>query len=392
MRLLVCCARRRMTPERLAEIRAILRADLDWGLLIPLAVRHKMLPLLWWHLKPEKESIPADTALLLERSFIENAGRMLQLSAELLALGRLFSSHGIPLVPYKGPALGAYLYGNLALRQAGDLDIVVKRLDMSRARVLLIERGYRPRHALSQGGEEFMVRSRYSEVFERTDGPTVELHWAFTNGDVGLTLDLEVLEPRLHTVQFGGGGIAMFSREDLLLILCIHGGKHRWDRLEWLCGVGELLRLSSGELDWLGVVDRAAALGARRMLLLGVLLAHDLLGAPARDDVLRLARSDGTVARLAQEVPKLLVARAGAGEDAGNLATDLFRLHLRERTRDRLRFIWYRVTTPSRPESWAAVSVGKHSFPVHGILRPFRVISKLPLALRQYLLASRGRK
>jgi hypothetical protein len=287
--------------------------------------------------------------------------------------------------------LGAYLYGNLALRQAGDLDLLIKRQDVGRARAILLDRGYRPRHVLSHGGEEFMFQSRYSEEFEQSDGSIVELHWAFTNGDVGLPLDLEALGSGLQETQFGGGTLQMFGRDDLLLILCIHGSKHRWDRLEWLCGVAELLRVSSRDLDWKPLLDRASRLGTRRMLLLGVLLAHDLLGAPVDAEFKQIAQSDHAVSRLVNEVPRLFLTDAVDGDGAGNLATDLFRFRLRERRRDRLRFIWYRLTTPSHPESWSAVSVGNHWFALHGFIRPFRVLSKLLPAIRQYRLASRER-
>lgn len=391
MQLLVCCARRQMGAEEAAYLQALLRAPLDWDRVVGLAGRHKMLPLLAWHLKSEMAAIPRPVAELLQRTFLANAGQMLRLSGELLDLARLFTTERIPVVPYKGPALGAYLYGNLALRQAGDLDILVRRADVVRARELLTRRGYLPRHALRPGGDQFMVRSRYSEVFDGKNGLTVELHWAFTNGDVGLALDLDALAPNLQTTVLGGGSVSIFGREDLLLTLCIHGSKHRWDRLEWLCGVAELLRVSSNDLDWKALTGRATALGTRRMLQLGVLLAHELLGAPVPAPVVKLARADRAVSRLAVEVPGLLTTDPVDAEEAGDLATDLFRLRLRERGRDQLRFIWYRLTTPSKPESWSAVAVGKRWVPVHGFLRPFRVMTRLLPALRHHRVATRNR-
>lgn len=391
MRLLLCCARRRMTPEHAEELRALVRAGIDWEGLASLAGRNKMLPLLWWHLGREVSTLPEPAASSLRYAFVHNAAQMLRHSAELLELGRLFATEGIAMVPYKGPVLAAQLYGNIALRQAGDLDILVRRSDVGRARALLHARGYRPRHALDRGGEEFMLRSRYSEELERPDGPSVELHWGFTNGDVGLALDLDSLAGRLRAAALGGGGVPVFGPEDLLLVLCIHGGKHRWDRLEWICGVAELMRAGSDDLEWSALLERAIELGVRRMVLLGVLLAHDLLGAPAPAEIVRLARSDAAVTRLAREVPALLLLDEIDGDGAGDLATDLFRLQLRERPRDRLRFIWYRLTTPSRPESWSSVALGKRWLPVHGVVRPFQLAAKLLPALRRYRLAGRAR-
>jgi hypothetical protein len=103
-----------------------------------------------------------------------------------------------------------------------------------------------------------------------------------------------------------------------------------------------------------------------------------------------LARSDTVVSRLAAEVPELFVMDA-VPEGTVSVSTDLFRLKLRERPRDRLRFIWYRLTTPSRPESWSAIPVGRHWLPLHGLLRPFRIFAKLLPALRRHHLTTRVR-
>jgi len=66
--------------------------------------------------------------------------------------------------------------------------------------------------------------------------------------------------------------------EDTLLLLCMHGAKHCWSRLAWICDLAELIG-SRSNMDWDALVDRAAACGAERMLYLGLNLASDFLGA-----------------------------------------------------------------------------------------------------------------
>ena len=43
----------------------------------------------------------------------------------------------------------------------------------------------------------------------------------------------------------------------------------------------------------------------------------------------------------------------------GSLRHDLFHFRLRERVSDQVRFLTYRVTTPSRLEAWIAVGIGR---------------------------------
>lgn len=378
--LLIHCARLHLGSEEQRSLRALLRHGLAADRLAELAVHHKMMPLLYWHLK----DLPGDADGCLplhplRAAFVRNAQRMLQLTGELLEIVWLFEKQGIISVPYKGPALAEQLYGNLALRQSVDLDVLVRREDVRRAREVLVARGYRPRHPLSRAVEEFMIQSRYHDVFVGDKG-TVELHWAFTNRDVAFPLDLDGLLPRLKQLSLGGHLVNVLAPEDLLLILCVHGAKHRWDRLEWLCAVAELVR--SGEVECGTVLETATRLRVRRMLLLGLGLAHDLLGAPVPQDVLQIARSDRPVVRLGAEVASRL--RAGEREwreEPGDL--DLFRLQLRERARDRWRFVLNRITTPSDPERWAAVAIGRYCFPLHAVLRPWRLIGTLVRILRR---------
>lgn len=389
MQLVRACARRTLRASDRERIRALLQAGVDWDRVVTLSLRHRLAPLVWSHLRAE--NVPAATAATLQGLFVRNAGAMLRLSGELLQIVELCRANDVLVVPYKGPALAAQAYGNLAYRLAGDLDLLVRAADVPRARALLLGRGYAPRHALSRGGAEFMRRSRYSEELDCEGGASVELHWAFTNGDIALDLDLDDLAPRLGTIELGGDRVPVFGPADQLLILCVHGCKHRWDRLEWLCGVAELARSHGGEIAWDALVRQAGALGVRRMLLLGVVLAHDLLDAPVPEPVLAAARADRAVVELATEVPPLLAAEMATPDDVPSLATDVFRFRLRERYRDRVRFVWYRATTPSRPESWSAVSIGGRWLPVHGLVRPFRAMRKLLPALRQHRIAARRR-
>jgi hypothetical protein len=71
--------------------------------------------------------------------------------------------------------------------------------------------------------------------------------------------------------------VLTLSPEDLILFLCVHGAKHEWDQLIWVCDVAETIRAYPG-LDWTTVQQRAAETGSLRMLQLGLFLAHEIAG------------------------------------------------------------------------------------------------------------------
>jgi hypothetical protein len=50
------------------------------------------------------------------------------LTAELCRLISLFAAADIAAIPYKGPVLGLFAYGNIALRRFVDLDVIVKKI------------------------------------------------------------------------------------------------------------------------------------------------------------------------------------------------------------------------------------------------------------------------
>ena len=186
---------------------------------------------------------------------------------------------GIEAVPYKGPVLAACMYGNLALRQFVDLDIIVRRRDVFRASDVLQSVGYRPNFPLTRAQEAGYLRSRYAVELERDDGYfAVELHWEVAPRYFAFPLDTERLWARLDQVSMYDTTVRTLAPEDLLLMLCAHGAKHLWEKLGWICDIAELVRTHRG-MDWDRVAAQARELRSERILGLGLLLASDLLGA-----------------------------------------------------------------------------------------------------------------
>src|SRR5438309_495022 len=123
-----CRGRTCLDSERAERITALLQQNLDWQYLIQTALNHGVMPLLYWQLnKICPEALPNEVANDLRQHFHTNAWHNIILSRELLRLLSLFETHGIPAIPYKGPALAASAYGNLSLRQFCDLDVLLHK-------------------------------------------------------------------------------------------------------------------------------------------------------------------------------------------------------------------------------------------------------------------------
>ena len=170
--------------------------------------------------------MPSEHWEKLRDYFQKNSAFSLLLTGELLRLIKSLRESGIEAVPYKGPAIAAKLYGNQALRQYCDLDILIRERDVWRASELLAARGYEPHFDIPEKKRAAFVRLSYVQLFRRDAGRMlIELHWAIAPRFFGVQFDVEAMWRRLHTTTLLGQTIAFPCKEDLLVMLCVHGAK-----------------------------------------------------------------------------------------------------------------------------------------------------------------------
>ena len=347
--LMLACARARLDDERAARVRTLAEGPLDWKLLLEVAPRHGLVPLLYTHLAAAaRDAVPTDVMQALRERVRANAGRAMLTVGTLHRLIDILDAAGIAAMPYKGPALAMQAYGSVTLRQAGDLDILVRRGDAIRAGEVLAADGWTAQYALSPARQRAFVRHGYAHAFTRPGEPMVELHWALAQPFFGFHVDLDSLWPRLVRVALPPRQVLAPAPEDLLLILSVHGIKHMWERLEWIASATEVAR--SGDIDLARALDEAARIGCERMVLLALRLGRDLLGAPLPSAIDARASSPSLaplVERVWARLGRLEMAEAGGGE--------LFRFQLgaRERWRDRLAYL-AGLPLATTPDDWAA--------------------------------------
>lgn len=358
-----------------------------------------MASLLYWHLDAFcSDAVPESVFEHLRDHFHANSLRKLFLTGELLRLLNAFKLQGIPAIPYKGPALAASVYGNLALRDFNDLDILVHRSDVPRAKEVLASLGYQARYRLAGTQEAAFLRSQREHSFRRDDGKSiVELHWGVVEKHF-FPLDTERLWDRLDRIPLGGNTVLNLLPEDMLLILCAHGARHVWERLQWICDVSELIRVYQEEIRWERIVTQASALGSERMLLLGLFLASDLLGATLPERVSQRVRADLTVKALAERTCEQMFQQTDRSAelflegDEGAPAFHILHLKVRERLWDKICYCARKATT-LRGEDLELLQLPKILFPLYYVLRMVRLTGKYgPRILKRLLCPEGSRK
>lgn len=243
----------------------------DWPLLTMEADRHGVAPLLYWQLK-DSVAAPPQALGELKMRFDQNLRRNLLLTGALLDALAALQRSGICAVPFKGLALAWSLYGNPALRQMDDVDILLRPGDLGRALGALAPLGWQP---AAPPDLRLLDGYRQVELFNR-DGLAMELHWALTPAGHPFSGDPGPFLSNLRPIMMAGRPVMTLSPEDLLPYLCLHACRHMWEQLKWVCDVALVV---ASPLDWPRIWARAEAEGYVRALSVALYLARDVWGA-----------------------------------------------------------------------------------------------------------------
>jgi len=334
--------------------------------LVDLAEEHGVSSMLFSRLEDLGSAIPQ--LRRLEASYAKNAFSSLANAAELISLLEVFDQEKIPAMPFKGVVLAASVYHDLTTRPAGDLDILICCADVQRAATILLKQGYTLLTATQVDG---MARPRdgYEYHFERqSDGMIVELHLSLYLPKFKRELGMDWIWPQRRTVLLAGAEVPNMSPETTLLVLCMHGTKHTWSRLIWICDVARLLDSVPG-LDWQEVAREAQKTGLQRCLALGVLLAHRIAGCSLPGALLQRFESDATAGRLARHIEENLFNAPGS-RPRGRLPYCIQVLDIP----DRIRLLLSLDLLRPNERDQAVLPLPTFLHPLHYLLRPFRIL------------------
>ncbi|MEM8810837.1 MAG: nucleotidyltransferase family protein, partial [Cyanobacteria bacterium P01_G01_bin.38] len=388
---LLCCARTQITPEGVDRIKSLLTTELDWEFLIILAARHRVLPLLFHNLKQiAPKALSSKELPRLQTFFSHHALRNLSQTAEIVRLVDLLKQNNIQAIPFKGPALALNVYGDIALRQFDDLDILVSQSDFLEARELLMTKGGyqrpKPSNFLTLEQELSHLRSGYACSLVNLDRKTfVDLHQQLTGGTfLPYPFDFQDLCQRLVPVSQSHQFLTLHP-DDLLLYLCVHGAKSLWERLGWICDVAELVR-TNPTIDWEHLLKKAQTAKIERMLLLGLQLANQVLGMTLPSVITARINADLETQRLAQQVYQRLL--SGEGGLNANFHLDKLKFQFRAIAdpREQVRYcikcfyrhgltpIW-RLFRPTEKE-WQFIKLPRSFHFLYYLIRPMRLLGR----------------
>ena len=314
--MLLACASPVAHREKLGEF----ANGVDWNATLDLAEQHGVLGLLSARLGAG--TMPPEALQRIRDQQRRRTFSALALTGELFQLCERLGGAGLAALPVKGPVLSQRAYGDPAVRQYGDLDLLIRQADVLRLTELLIDAGYEawvPREAIAAG----KIPGEY--VFQRRSPQVrVEFHTERTSRYFPRPLSIEQIIEGQTSVLLDGRQLPALSAEDDLLMLSVHGSKDLWARLIWLADVAALIQRETA-IDWEFVRAEAQRLGASRMLGTALQLTTNLLESPLPEQAKRLvdiSRDDGMARQIAAWMP------FGPEVHLGLLKRSLFRMRM----------------------------------------------------------------
>jgi len=348
-----------------------LAANLDWNLALELAEEHSLLGVVARRLN-ELGELGMPPAAREKFHGVMRTQQLFSLSmmAELFRILDAYGKAGIETILVKGPVVSHLAYGDPAVRSYVDLDLLVRDTAILPACRILTAFGFEgdvPDEAILAGkipGEYLFKRAGAHQI--------VELHTEKSFRYYPRPMRIEDLFARQRRVPLEGREVPALSLEDELVLNCIHGAKHFWERLMWPADIAAIVAGHPG-IAWERVRQAASGVGAVRMVRVGLLLAESLLGVPVPAEMAAETNADGVARDLVRQVEGWL-------PTAGYLPPPLhrramFRLKMGGGGLSGAAYLMRLSLSPTE-EDWAEGREESGSWLWEAIKRPFRLIRK----------------
>jgi hypothetical protein len=253
-RLVLLIAKWVVSNQHTLDIKDILaKYKFEWRNFKELIAYHELDPYAYLCLKKYPCHVPSDNLKLLENNYYYCITHLSCLWEEFKHISNMLGEKNIISLPLKGIAFIAdNMYADkTCLRPMCDIDILIKKKDLSPAKKILESSGYEE-NSCGMRGDYWREKSYHVEFIKRREGKpfyNVEIHWA---------LDYKRRKPlllslwdRIKKTQVEDREVYMLSPEDTLFSLALH--QRRFGKmlcLKNVCDVARLLNKHNADIDW----------------------------------------------------------------------------------------------------------------------------------------------
>jgi hypothetical protein len=189
---------------------------MNWNLILKKAVYHQVFPFLYEYLMENKVNLPSNALEDMKRSYIASCFRSWHLHHELREISRVCSSRNIETMLMKGAALSFTLYSS-PLRLRGDIDLLVKKEQISDIHKSLLQMGYHIPET-----SRYLFEYSYAFGYMNNCSHTrLDVHWDLFPTPSAYRIDIQKIWQHSKEIGLSKNEAHAMSNEDQFLFLSV---------------------------------------------------------------------------------------------------------------------------------------------------------------------------
>lgn len=250
----------------------------SWPELLAISQKEGLSCLLYKEMLKRGIDIPPPFGEQFRQEYIHTWGKNVRILEELATL---LSTLGVPAILLKGTALVSTVYKDKSLRRMGDVDILVRTVDMPEVDNTLNLLGYKSTpipysHQLQKCTKCLM--------YEKNDSPLyIDVHWHLVNPTVlkyvyEEKVNIDRLWQEAVPVRIGQVNALCLAPHHQLLHLSEHAMKHSYISLLSMWDIKEAIDHWGEKLDWKRLCGEAEEFRLTGSLFYGLWLSKELFG------------------------------------------------------------------------------------------------------------------
>jgi hypothetical protein len=372
-KLLLCCARTRISEYTLNEIKSIVSLPLNWEEVLVSASRHGIAPLIYHNLK-NIAGIPQRVMDQLKREYYGNMARNMYLYAELRRILYRFGEKGLDVIVLKGTALAPSVYGDIALRPMGDIDLLVRKEDLPYAERIMSTLNYST--YMNGNSQEWYSHHHFHlpPYIAPDKSMVVEIH----HNIIGRPFHIDIGKwwERARKWRIANCDMLIPSAEDMVVHLCVHLFNHGYNKflLRGLCDISETIRYYGDGLNWIRFQDEVSRYGINKPVYSILYLVNKLYGVDSKLSEFLKSTESAIDSRVVSAIERQIFAEDSV---SSNLPGPLIRFLVADKFVDKMRILIATIF-PTREvmSRWYSIPLSSKKLYLYYLARPYRLFLK----------------
>lgn len=273
------------------------RNNLDWDRFLEKTRENGISPLIFFRLnKIDKDNtdIPSDILEKLKGDYFLNATRNILIFKKLGAILEEFRQAGLEVIVLKGAALAETIYRNLALRLMTDLDLLIRKEDLSRIDEQLKILGYYSSDILVNDIDFSSTYLTTLDYRSSTDNSlSLHIHWHFVNSSIPnesyiKNINMDNIWQDAEKIHIANVETLVMAPHHLLIHLSEHALRvtHSLRKFSFFCDINESVNFYSERLDWDLLIKDSFKFNLNRMVYISLSLTSKFMCTKIPKDVL----------------------------------------------------------------------------------------------------------